>query len=151
MTRTVRNRRGVTLAFPLAAFAALALAGCRTAVSDKDIKFISTPEVKSLFDRARAGEQNLLLVIDPRPPERFAEGHIPGARNMTLPPIEAGGRDPGLTPHANLVVCGDNPADALARAMTKRLLQLRYQGVRLYAGGQEEWKRMAQPVETGAQ
>lgn len=148
MTRTVRNRRGLTLAFPLVLFAA-ALAGCQTAVSDKNIKVISTQDVKSLFDRARAGEPNLLVLIDARPPERFAEGHLPGARNMTLPPIEAGGKDPALTPYEHLVVTGDNPADALARAMTKRLLQLRYKGVRLYAGGLEEWKRMGYPVETG--
>ncbi len=146
MTTTVRLRRG---AWPGGLVALACLTGCETSIDERDIKRIQTGEVKALMDRAQGGEPDALLIIDPRLPERFAQGRLPGARNMALPPVEAGGNDPGLTPYANLVVAAENPGDPLGSAMTKRLLALKYKGVRLYAGGLDEWKRAGLPVETG--
>jgi rhodanese-related sulfurtransferase len=147
MMTTVRVRRG----FWLVAVLSLAgvFAGCGNRVDDRDIRLIQASEVKLLLDRSGA-EPGALLVIDPRPPARFDEGHLPGARQMALPPLEAGGNDPALTSYGALVVSGENPADPLGSAMAKRLMQLRYKGVRLFAGGLEEWRRLGYPVETGA-
>lgn len=127
------------------AAAALAAGGCETSTSDKSIVRVGAGEVKALLDQAARG-QSSVLVIDPRTSARFAEGRLPGARRMKLPGIAAG-NDPDITAHQVLLVYGDNPADPLAKAMTKRLLQLRYSGVRFYAGGLEEWRRLGNPIE----
>lgn len=140
-------RRSGCVALAAACVGAIAaLAGCGASTSDKSIVLIQTPEVKALAARARGGEARAVLFIDARPSARFDEAHLPGARRMRLPPAHGGG-DPALTVYDALVVYGDNPADQLARAMTKRLLQLQYSGVRFYAGGLDEWRRLGQPVE----
>lgn len=92
------------------------------------------------MDRRDRGEADALLLIDPRSERRFAEAHIPGARNIRLPQVDpARDRDPGIERFRAIVVYGDDPASASARAMTKRLLAAGYRGVRLYAGGIKEW------------
>lgn len=150
MLTPVRSRQAQRLVFgPRAAACAItlaALAGCGASTSDKSIVLIQTPDVKALLARSNGGDDRAVLFIDPRTTARFDAAHLPGARRMRLPPANSGG-DPALTPYDSLVVYGDNPADQLARAMTKRLLQLRYSGVRFYAGGLDEWRRLGQPVE----
>lgn len=134
--------------FMLGALWALAISftgGCETSTSDKSIVLVDAGEVKALLAQAARGQASL-LVIDPRTSARFGEGRLPGARRMKLPGIAAG-NDPAIAAYPVLLVYGDNPADPLAKAMTKRLLQLRYSGVRFYAGGFEEWRRLGNPIE----
>lgn len=125
------------------------ITGCERHTTDKDLRIVRLAEVRAAINRNESKPRHALL-IDARTPARYEESHIPGARRMDLPRLETGGGDPALTPYALLVVYGQNPADYVARAMAKRLLQLGYRGVRLFAGGYEEWARAGNPVEPGS-
>jgi len=97
---------------------------------------------------------NLLLLVDPRARERFAEAHLPGARNIVLTDLRddsTAKRDPRIADHKNIVVYGNNPAGTTARAMAKELMKLDYDGVRLYFGGMQEWTRAEPPDPEGRQ
>jgi rhodanese-related sulfurtransferase len=122
--------------------------GCGKGVSEKTIAYASLDEVRELQGEDESDPRTLLL-IDPRPLRRYAEGHIPGAMTLQLPEVPAyGGRDPRLQGHDHLIVYGEDPASPTARAMTKRLLAIGYEGVRLFAGGMEAWIEADLPVET---
>lgn len=123
------------------------LAGCGKGVSEATIEFVSIDQVREL-QVEQAAEPRTMLLIDPRSPRKYAAAHIPGALSVQLPEIQQfGGRDARLNGYANLVVYGENPASPTARAMTKRLLAIGYETVRLYAGGIEEWMDADMPVE----
>ena len=94
--------------------------------------------------RADASQNpELLALIDPRASAKFDAAHLPGARNLKLPNLARGVRsDFDLARHTWIVVYGDNPGDPQARGMAKRLLSNQYAGVRLFAGGVEEWREM---------
>ena len=89
-----------------------------------------------------------MLFIDPRPAKEFRVGHIPGARNLTLANVKLGSKpDPRIERFSTLVVYGDNPASATARGLSKRLIEVGYNGVKFFAGGLEEWRERNYPVE----
>ena len=116
------------------------LAGCSGDITDDDIRTIGMGEVRTLVERA-GDEPGALLLIDPRSPRAFAEGHIPTAQNISLAAIDPKRRDPALDAHTNIVVYGDDPGSAPARAMAKKMMVAGYEGVRLFAGGLREWAR----------
>jgi rhodanese-related sulfurtransferase len=129
--------------------AALALlAGCEKSTRDKDIELISAGEVRELQERAGKGERNLMVLIDPRPAKHFEAGHIPGAINLTLPQVPRdGGAVAELDRYQHLIVYGNDPASAQAMGMAKRLRDTDHSGVRLFAGGLHDWRRLGYPVE----
>lgn len=127
------------------------IVGCERKTRDTDIKIISLAEMKHLLDQEAAGSRGEIVLIDPRPPRAFQEGHIPGARNVQLPQVDIrASRDPSIERHRHIVVYGEDPGSAVARGMTKRMLAVGYRGVRLYAGGMREWRsrgfEVAQPA-----
>jgi 3-mercaptopyruvate sulfurtransferase SseA len=129
------------------------LCGCETSTSDKDIAkesvLVSLADVRQLMNEAESGEDRPMMLIDPRAPKFFAEGHLPGATNLRLPEVrEDAARDPAIEQYGRLVVYGDNPGSPVARAMFKRLLAVGYSGVRFYPGGVDEWLRSGYPLET---
>lgn len=141
------GRRASAAIAAIALFGVVLLGGCSKGISDKTIAFSTLDEVREL-QAADAAEPRTLVLIDPRPLRRYAEGHIPGALSVQLSETPTyGGRDARLVGHANLIVYGENPASPTARAMTKRLLAIGYTGVRMYRGGIEEWIRADLPVE----
>ena len=127
-----------------------ALTGCTNDPSDKDIKNISLNEVRSLREGKDADRT---MFVDPRAPEDFAAGHIPGARNYMINSERSRTGD-GLNPvfhgYKHLIVYGDDPSSGPAIAMTKRLMIAGADGVRLFRGGLIEWTRAGLPVETSA-
>jgi len=128
------------------------LSGCETRTSDKDIAkgsvLVSLADVRQLLND-REAEEHAVLLIDPRAPKYFSEGHLPGARNLRLPDVrEEQPRDPSLERFDRLVVYGENPGSSVARAMFKRLLAVGYSGVRFYPGGLDEWRRSGYTAET---
>jgi rhodanese-related sulfurtransferase len=130
---------------------ALALIGCGPDTSDKDIEFITTAEVRSLTLNAETNPKAVLL-IDPRSPKAYADGHLPRARNMELWLIEYDGKTKKwIEAYSDIVVYGDDPGSAVAKAMTKRLLHVGYGDVRMYEGGVLEWRKAGFPIETGEQ
>jgi rhodanese-related sulfurtransferase len=132
-----------------AAVAALALfGGCQDNVSDRDISRVALAEVQRL---SKDGPSKVLL-LDPRPAESFAQGHLPGAVNLPLDQI---GSEKGLLPPtvANpkyVIVYGANPGDGYAIAATKRLLRAGQNGARLFPGGVSEWRGAGLKVDSAA-
>jgi len=90
------------------------------------------------------------LFIDARAPKYYTEGHIPGAVNYLLFdfPQKAPVRE-SVEAYDQKIVYGDNPGSVEANALTKRLMANGYSGVKLFAGGLEEWAQAGLPVEKG--
>ncbi len=130
----------------------LLLGGCAPKVSDKDLRVVELGELRRLMSADAANESDRLLLIDPRNPGAFETGHLPMARNLTLLRFPAGsGRDPAYARHDEIIVYGQNPGSAVARAMAKRLMSLRYKNVRWYANGIDEWVASGLPLVTASE
>jgi rhodanese-related sulfurtransferase len=118
------------------------LGGCGQKISDRDVDKhqVSVSEVRRLqAEQAKRGKDNIILLIDPRTPEEFAKAHIPGARNIPLSALKSG-KDKELERYKNLIVYGNDPSSAAARAMVKRLMTQGYKDVALLAGGLYQWR-----------
>jgi 3-mercaptopyruvate sulfurtransferase SseA len=138
--------KGIRAGILLAALAAVG--GCEKSTRDKDIELISVGEVRELQERVERGDRNLMVLIDPRPAKHYVAGHIPGAINLTLPQVPRDGGTVGeLERYQHLVVYGNDPASAQAMGMAKRLRDTDHSGVRLFAGGLLDWRRLGYPVE----
>ena len=96
-----------------------------------------------LLSRARDG---LITVIDVRPPEEFAAGHLPGALNIPLSQLEEHLAD--LPKNTEVVAYCRGPYCVLAYEAVARLRQDGYRARRLQ-DGYPEWKQAGLPVETG--
>ncbi|VAX42208.1 hypothetical protein MNBD_PLANCTO03-828 [hydrothermal vent metagenome] len=146
----VRQIIGVGLALGAAAVV-FGLGGCEKGTSEKDINagvLLTLADVRHAMDRRDGGEPEHALLIDPRARKFYNAGHLPGAVNLRLPDVrEDDSKTPELTRYSRLIVYGDNPGTAVARAMFKRLHAVGYGGVKFYAGGLEEWRRSGGRVE----
>ncbi|MDQ7014073.1 MAG: rhodanese-like domain-containing protein [Planctomycetota bacterium] len=133
----------VGLALAGATLALSGLGGCEKGTSGKDINesvIYTLADVREAIGRRADEEPEHALLIDPRAPKYYAVGHLPGAVNLRLPDVrEDDPRDHGLQKFDRLIVYGENPGSAVARAMFKRLLATGYGGVKFYAGGLDEW------------
>ncbi len=135
----------------------LPMTGCsKSNISDKKIQFIDLTRAVELYEQQQE-EDDTALFIDARKPERFAAGHIPGARNMRTPDVDLRyGTDPALERYKNLIVYGENPGTASINAMAKRLIEAGYNGfvkkrVKVFPGGWEEWEITGLPIEAAKQ
>lgn len=93
-----------------------------------------------MADANASPEGRVLLLIDPRTPERYSAGHIPGARNVQLSDVPRDRRRSEIEAFAMVVVYGENPASAPAVAMTKRLIGAGYSKPRMYRDGLSGWR-----------
>lgn len=146
--RVSANRRSVRFPAILLLLGALGgLGGCTNDPSDKDIKEISLNEVRALREGKDASRT---MLVDPRAPGDFEAGHIPGAQNHQINSERSRTGD-GLNPvfrgYKHLIVYGNDPTPGPAMAMSKRLVIMGADGVRLFKGGLVEWKRAGLPVE----
>ncbi len=118
-------------------------------VSDKNIENMTGLELRRMVDDAKKSRESAdLLLIDPRNPRDFAAERIPGAQNLRLSDVPSDARVvPSLDRFGTIVVYGNNPASASAKAMTKRLITVGYGSVRFFPGGLEEWKALGGEVE----
>jgi rhodanese-related sulfurtransferase/DNA-binding transcriptional ArsR family regulator len=96
---------------------------------------------KELLNRARDG---LVTVIDVRPPEEFAAGHVPGALNIPLSELERHLAD--LPTDREVVAYCRGPYCVLAYEAVDRLRKQGFQARRLQDGF-PEWKGAGLPVE----
>jgi len=94
-----------------------------------------------LLELVRRGEA---VVIDVRPPEEYAAGHIPGAINMPLESLARHLRD--LPMHQEIVAYCRGPYCMLAFEAVEKLRQNDYRARRL-EDGFPEWKAESLPVE----
>ncbi len=97
-----------------------------------------------LLERARQG---LVTVLDVRPEEEYAAGHLPGAVNIPLTELES--RLAELDPDREVVAYCRGPHCVLAFDAVARL---RRQGLRArrLQNGYPEWRLEGLPVETGS-
>ena len=98
-----------------------------------------------LLERARSGE---VVVIDVRPVEEFAAGHIPGAISMPLAKLEA--RLGEIAPALEIVAYCRGPLCLLAPEAVATL-RARGRSARCLADGLPEWRRAGLPVATGVE
>lgn len=95
-----------------------------------------------LLERARAG---LVTVIDVRPPEEYASGHVPGAVNLPLKDLER--RLKELPRDQEIVAYCRGPHCVLAFDAVAQLRAKGFQARRLQDGF-PEWREAGLPVET---
>ncbi|MBX3406071.1 MAG: rhodanese-like domain-containing protein [Phycisphaeraceae bacterium] len=117
--------------------------GCQQKISDRDIVVIDLAETRKLH-AARAAR-----FVDSRGPEEFAAGRIAGSLNLQLPQVSEvkTEMEPSIARAKTVVVYGNNPGSGVAKAIAKRLMIAGHKGVRLYAGGMDEWRANNLPVE----
>lgn len=145
-----KTRLWTVLAAFLAGIVLIGLGGCRGNVSDKKIDFIDLNRAMELYDEGLE-DSEAVLFIDVRKPERYNAGHIKGARNIRVNEIDLRyDADPELLKYDNLVVYGENPGSASARAMAKRMIEAGYNTVlkarvRAFLGGWIVWESTGLP------
>ena len=92
------------------------------------------------------------LILDAREPEEYAEGHVPGARNMTY---EQAATDPALLEQLDaggrpiIVYCGGGECEVSLR-LADELIGSGFTRVAVYLGGFPEWDAAGKPVERGS-
>ncbi len=96
---------------------------------------------EELLERARQG---LVTVLDVRPPEEYAAGHLPGARNVPLDALEA--HLARLDPGQEVVAYCRGPHCVLAYEAVARLRGRGFRARRLQDGF-PEWRAAGLPVE----
>jgi len=96
---------------------------------------------QELLERARQG---LVTVIDVRPPEEYAAGHLPGAVNIPLAELEQHLHE--LDPGQEIVAYCRGPHCVLAFDAVARLREKGLRARRL-ENGYPEWKLAGLPVE----
>jgi rhodanese-related sulfurtransferase len=137
----------------VAAIGTLLLGGCTQSVTDKSIKITSGSDVQKWLKQAETESEALLVVlVDPRPKAEYQQEHIVGAWHLTLPmiPIDRS-TDAALDAYEKIVVYGNDPGSATAKALSKRLIANGYSGdIYLFAGGLQEWKAQGGKTDSGA-
>ena len=153
MQETRRIPFFVALALLVLGGMSMLMGGCmKSNISDKKIQYIDLPRAVELYEQQQR-EDDTTLFIDARKPERYAEGHIPGALNMRTPDVDLRyGTDPALERYKHLIVYGENPGTATVNAMAKRLIEVGYNGfvkkrVKVFPGGWREWEITGLPIE----
>lgn len=127
--------------------------GCaRKDVSDRRIDVITLAQALDYHARSERSDPEVLF-LDARRSVIYDEGHIRGAVNLRPNDIDLRvGTDPWLEKKEALIVYGEDPSSAVARAMAKRLIEAGYntmlrRRVKFYAGGYEEWLATGLPIE----
>ena len=104
--------------------------------------FEPVPAVE-LLDRARRG---LVTVLDVRPPEEFAAGHVPGAVNIPVHELEKRFRE---LPKRKEIIAYCRGPFCLMSYEAVELLRKRGMKARRLQDGMPEWRLAGLPVEAG--
>ncbi len=132
----------------LAAGSLLIIAGCSTNVTDGDISEVSIARAHDLGRSALKDDRGVLM-LDTRSSTTFAQGHIPGARNLRLGDLADSRTLESLRRYDTLVVYGRDPGDSASKAVAKSLIAEKKLGkVYLFTGGIEAWKASGYAIET---
>jgi ArsR family transcriptional regulator len=103
-------------------------------------------EPVSRAELARRMKQGLATVLDVRPEDEFALGHLPGARNVPLSQLKRQLR--GLDRNTEIVAYCRGPYCVLSFEAVAQLRKLGFKARRLQ-DGLPEWKAAGLPVDTG--
>ncbi len=94
-----------------------------------------------LVDRLGRGD---VVVVDVRPPEEFAAGHLPGARSVPLPALDAATAE--LPRDRTVVAYCRGPFCVFADEAVRRLREAGFEARRMEVG-LPEWRAAGLPVE----
>ncbi|MCE7974844.1 MAG: hypothetical protein DYG92_11075 [Leptolyngbya sp. PLA1] len=134
---------------PLVVLVLCYITGCEKSTTDASIHTISVSEARALLEQ-RNKDQRVVLLVDPRAPQDFEAGHIPHAINLRLKEVPSNSApEKRFTAYDTIVVYGEDPGSASASAMTKRLIGVGYESVRLLVGGLAEWAAQGGEVVKG--
>ena len=126
------------------------ISGCSTGISDKNLVYVTTSEAVTLLEgenNSLFGGKNGAVLVDPRIPWQFSQGHIPGAMNL---PLESLFLDAWkLEGVGVIIVSGHTWNDSVAIAMSKDLLKRGFTDVRTLKGGLTGWTDSGREVEKG--
>lgn len=113
----------------------MGLVGCNSEpkTSDQDLTQLEYPKLLKM----QANPKMHLVIIDVRSAERYAQGHIPNAINISIPDLRAS--DPRLADATDIVVYATGWTEYLSPAAAKKLLALGYKNVYDFRGGIEMW------------
>lgn len=113
------------------------LGGCHDTINDGDIQFATLTETRALLQ----DKPGVARAVDVRMAKDYDAAHIPGALNLDLARVSENkdSIDPALARYKTLVVYGQDPGSATARAMAKRLMRAGHSGVMMFSGGMAEW------------
>ncbi len=128
------------------------LVGCDRSTTDRDILWVTPREAIGLSEKPMGtfGSKGppRTLWLDPRLPDQFTREHLPGATNIPFPEIakshEATCKDFDL-----FIVYDSDYDDVMAKAASKRLLELGYNEVFTIRGGVKAWQRDGLKVDKG--
>ena len=101
-------------------------------------------DVTQLLERRTRGD---VVVVDVRPAQEYAAGHIAGA--LSVPLDDLAGRAWTLPPGSTVVAYCRGPYCVLSAAAVRQLRAAGVPALRLDAGV-DEWRRAGRPVELGA-
>lgn len=102
---------------------------------------------EQLQDEIAAGT---VVVLEALPHDYYADGHLPGARNLPLDDVDA--RAAALVPDrdAAIVTYCTGTSCPNSRIAAERLGRLGYTNVRAFEGGKQSWVQAGLPLESGA-
>jgi rhodanese-related sulfurtransferase len=106
------------------------------------VRHVSPAELASLLASARPP---VTLHVDPS--DRFAAGHVPGARWLPRGWLELRVAEVASDPAVRIVVTDEDGHDATLGAAT--LMEMGYRDVAALAGGTEAWRTEGRPLEYG--
>ena len=131
------SRVAKCLSLLMICLAAGLLGGCHDTINDGDIQFATLTQTRAMLQ----DKPGVARAIDVRTAKDYAEAHIPNALNLDLALVSENkdSIDPALARYKSVIVYGQDPGSATARAMSKRLMRTGHGGVFMFSGGMAEW------------
>ena len=120
--------------------------GCAPKVSAKTLRVVAYGTVSETL-----ADEDELVILDARPLERYQAGHVPGAIHMPLSELDERLAKERFDPFDVVLVYGENPGSALAKALAKRLQTLGVDDVVYFEEGWAEYERRGGLVERDAE
>jgi len=141
-----------SVAFGAAALlgAVMLLGACETRTDDNDIKWVSVTNATTLNEPKgfSIGRTKTMAYVDPRTEKDYAAGHIPGAILVPFGELREGAAAP-LEAYEVLVVYDTDYDDVVARALSKRLIEVDRWDVYTLTGGLRAWEKGGNEVAYG--
>lgn len=127
-----------------------AIGGCTRKTSDRDLQYVTPFEAMERSNESAGLFEKPIETawVDPRPATQYAQGHIPGAISLPFPRMTAEA-EVVLKGYGRFVVYDGGEDDTIAKAASKRLMELGFDNVYTLEGGLKKWEKDHQSVEKG--
>ncbi len=123
---------------------------CDPSTSDRDLVYLDSYHALAAMNAPPGAFQaeRSSAFIDPRSRAVYATKHIAGAINLPFEDMTL--EAPGLLEKYDVLIVYDTDYDdVLAKAASKRLLELRFKTVYTLEGGLKAWEKAGNEVQTG--